>query len=146
MTDWIVVSRLWVQIQEFLPIKWNLIRLGGPTHGIVTKTVHKTLPGGDGDLEGRGWWVGIGGGQGGRLVGLGWWGSSGRDVGVKGIGVAGQRRWRRGGRVKEVRVKQWDKENGGVMQWLAFLEYSFLSIKKPSHIDYYCCRKNKIDS
>ena len=26
-------------------IKWNSIRLGGPAHGIVTKTVHKTLPG-----------------------------------------------------------------------------------------------------
>ena len=29
----------------FLSIEWNLLRLGGPTHGIVTKTVHKTLPG-----------------------------------------------------------------------------------------------------
>ena len=27
-------------------IEWNSVRLGGPTHGIVTKTVHKTLPGG----------------------------------------------------------------------------------------------------
>ena len=24
------------------------MRLGSPAHGIVTKTVHKTLPGGDG--------------------------------------------------------------------------------------------------
>ena len=24
------------------------VRLGGPAHGIVTKTVHKTLPGGGG--------------------------------------------------------------------------------------------------
>ena len=29
-------------------IKWNSIRLGGPAHGIITKTVHKTLPGGGG--------------------------------------------------------------------------------------------------
>ena len=29
----------------FLSTEWNLLRLGGPTHGIVTKTVHKTLPG-----------------------------------------------------------------------------------------------------
>ena len=28
-----------------LSIKWNLIRLGGPTHGIVTKTVYKIMPG-----------------------------------------------------------------------------------------------------
>ena len=27
-------------------IEWNLIGLGGPAYGIVTKTVHKTLPGG----------------------------------------------------------------------------------------------------
>ena len=26
----------------------NSMRLGGPAHEIVTKTVHKTLPGGDG--------------------------------------------------------------------------------------------------
>ena len=26
-----------------LSIEWNLIRLGGSAHGIVTKTVHKTL-------------------------------------------------------------------------------------------------------
>ena len=30
------------------------IRLGGPAHGIVTKTVHKTLPGGGGGPAG-GW-------------------------------------------------------------------------------------------
>ena len=37
--------------------EWNLIRLdlGGPAHGIVTKTVHKTLPGGGGGP--RGGWV-----------------------------------------------------------------------------------------
>ena len=33
-----------------LSIKWNLIRLGNPAHGIVTKTVHKTLTGGVGYL------------------------------------------------------------------------------------------------
>ena len=33
---------------QFISIEWNLIRLGGPVHGIVTKTVHKTLPGGGG--------------------------------------------------------------------------------------------------
>ena len=30
--------------QCFLSIEWNLIRLGGAVHGIVTKTIHKTLP------------------------------------------------------------------------------------------------------
>ena len=35
---------------------WNSIRLGGTAHGIVTKTVHKTLPGGGGGPGGR--WVG----------------------------------------------------------------------------------------
>ena len=38
-------------------LSMELIRLGGPGHGILTKTVHKTLPGGE--------WVG------------GWWGSRG---------------------------------------------------------------------
>ena len=33
------------------------IRLGGPAHGIVTKTIHKTLPGGGGG-SGGGWVVG----------------------------------------------------------------------------------------
>ena len=47
------------------------IRLGGPAHGIVTKTVHKTLPGGG--WVGRGWW------------GPGWWGYRGGWVGVVGI-------------------------------------------------------------
>ena len=27
-----------------LSIKWNSMRIGGPAHGIVTKTAHKTLP------------------------------------------------------------------------------------------------------
>ena len=41
--------------------EWNLIRLSGHPHGIVTKTVHKTLPGG-------GW--GVVGGGGDRGVGM----------------------------------------------------------------------------
>ena len=32
-----------------LSIEWNSIRLRDLTHGIVTKTAHKTLPGGGGD-------------------------------------------------------------------------------------------------
>ena len=51
------------------------IRLSGPAHGIVTKTVHKTLPG-DGGVQGVGrvgrdgggpgnGWIGGGGGLGG---------------------------------------------------------------------------------
>ena len=28
-----------------MSIEWTSIRLGGPAHGIVTKTVHKTMPG-----------------------------------------------------------------------------------------------------
>ena len=56
------------------------IRLGGPAHGIVTKTVHKTLPGGGWVCRG---WVGGGGVQ-------GWWGYRGGWVGVVGIqGVVG---------------------------------------------------------
>ena len=31
---------------SFLSIEKNSIKLGGPAHGIVTRTVHKTLPGG----------------------------------------------------------------------------------------------------
>ena len=34
---------------------WNLVGLGGLAHGIVTKTVHKTLSGGGGC--GSWWWV-----------------------------------------------------------------------------------------
>ena len=50
-----------------LSIVWNSIGIGGPAHGIVTKTVHKSLPGGDGvggsrggsgGRESRGCWVG----------------------------------------------------------------------------------------
>ena len=32
-----------------MSIKWNSIRLGGPAHGIMAKTIHKTMPG-DGGL------------------------------------------------------------------------------------------------
>ena len=46
------------------------IRLGGPAHGIVTKTVHKTLPGVVGS---RGGWVGESRGW----VGRKWWESRG---------------------------------------------------------------------
>ena len=51
------------------------IRLGGPAHGIVTKTVHKTLPGVVGvwrvsGWAGRGWWgQGVNGGGGVQWVG-----------------------------------------------------------------------------
>ena len=50
------------------------IRLGDPAHGIVTKTVHKTLPGGDGGpgVVGSRGWVG--------MVGVQGW------VGVQGVG------------------------------------------------------------
>ena len=43
--------------------EWNLIRLGSPAHGIVTKTLHKTLPG-NGGRRGQG-------GRGGRVGGCG---------------------------------------------------------------------------
>ena len=60
-----------------MSIEWNLIRLSGPAHGIVTKTVHKTLPGGGGGAEagvmGCGGDGQRGGGQGLRSV-MGWWG------------------------------------------------------------------------
>ena len=75
------------------------IRLGGPAHGIVTKAVHKTLPGG-GEGPAGGW---VGGFWGGGVVGVwGWWGSRGGWVGVVGskgwwvsrsgwVGVVGSR-------------------------------------------------------
>ena len=71
-----------------LSIEWNSIRLGGPAHGIVIKTVHKTLPGGGGG-SGGGWVEGCrgGGGPGGGW-GRGWWGSRGW-----GVGVVGSRGW-----------------------------------------------------
>ena len=43
-------------------IEWNLTRLGGPAHGIVTKTVHKTLPGNHGGPKGEWLWGYRGGG------------------------------------------------------------------------------------
>ena len=60
--------------QNLLSIERNSIRLGGPTHGIVIKAVHKTMPGGGGgpgggEVQGVGGvggplgrWVGGGGG------------------------------------------------------------------------------------
>ena len=58
-----------------LSIEWNSIRLSDPAHGIVTKTVHKTLPGGGG---GQGWGGGV----------REWWRlGSGGDQGVVGQGV-----------------------------------------------------------
>ena len=53
-----------------MSIEWSSIRLSGPAHGIVTKTVHKTLPG-------------VVGGQ----------GVVGGKVVVGGSGVVGVRRW-----------------------------------------------------
>ena len=47
-------SFLFVSIENsVLSIEWNLIRPGGPAPGIVTKTVHRTLPGVVGVLV---WW------------------------------------------------------------------------------------------
>ena len=51
-----------------MSIEWNLIRLGHPAHGIVTKTVQKTLQGGGGGLGVVG---GQRGGVGGNMVPLG---------------------------------------------------------------------------
>ena len=56
----------------------ELIRLGGPAHGIVTKIIHKSLPGSGGRPGGR--WVGP------------------REVGRGGIRV--------GGRYRVVRVQR----------------------------------------
>ena len=47
---------LTVYIVSLLSIKCSSIRLGDPVYGIVTKTVHKTLPG----VVGAQGWVGIG--------------------------------------------------------------------------------------
>ena len=54
-----------------MSFEWNSIRLGGPAHGIVTKTVHNSARGGGGQGGSR---VGHGGGQEGRggRVGVGW--------------------------------------------------------------------------
>ena len=65
-----------------LSFEGNSIRLGGPANGIVTKAVHKTLPGVVGVTE-VGVWVGWGLVDGG---GLGWWGSgSSGSPGVMGV-------------------------------------------------------------
>ena len=50
---------------SLLSFEWNSIRLCGPAHGMVTETVHKTLPGSGGGKGGmgvggwglQGWWV-----------------------------------------------------------------------------------------
>ena len=48
-----------------LSIEWSSIRLSGPAYGIVTKTVHKTLPrGGGGQGVGSGKGQGVGSGKG----------------------------------------------------------------------------------
>ena len=52
---------------KLLSIEWNSIRIGGPSHRIVTETVHKTLQGGGGDEGG----LGDGGLRGGDLRGGG---------------------------------------------------------------------------
>ena len=58
------------------------MRQSGHAHGIVTKTVHKTLPGGGGGRGGVGQGVEGGGGQGVVEV-RGWW--------VQGVGAGGGR-------------------------------------------------------
>ena len=54
---WLINSWLihlfWLHI-DFLSNKWNLKRLGGHVHGLVTKIVHKTLVGGHKDEWGLG--------------------------------------------------------------------------------------------
>ena len=40
-------------VATYLSFEWNSIRLDGPAHGILTKAVHRTLPGGGGGQEGR---------------------------------------------------------------------------------------------
>ena len=57
-------------LELLLSIKGNLIRLGGPAHGIVTKTVHKTLSGVGGN-PGDGWELRVQGVVGAQGVG-GW--------------------------------------------------------------------------
>ena len=58
-----------------MSFEWNSIRQGGPAHGIVTQTVHKTLPGGGRGQGGGGWGV------------QEWWGT--RDGRVKSGGALG---------------------------------------------------------
>ena len=73
------MAKLFFKKIPFLSIEWNSIRLGGPAHGIVTKSVHKTLPGDGGGPGGGGQW-------GSR----GWWGPKRGVVGIQGmVGVQG---------------------------------------------------------
>ena len=75
-----------------LSFEWNLIRLGGPAHGIVTKTVCKTLPGGGRGEGGIGWVAGGsrgGGGLGVVGVGVGGGLGGGGCIGVVGVGMGG---------------------------------------------------------
>ena len=71
-----------------MSFKWNSIRLGGPAHEIVTKTVHKTLPGGGGGRGVRG----LGGSGGLGVVGVKGWGQWGSRSGW-GQGWQGSRGW-----------------------------------------------------
>ena len=71
----------------WLSFEWNLIRPGGLAHGIVTKTVNKTLPGVVGVKEvegGRVWVMGLG------VVGVKGWVVGG---GVKVVEVVGVKEW-----------------------------------------------------
>ena len=63
------------ELSTFLSFEWNLIRLGGPAHEIVTNTVHKTLPGGGGVVRVWGRWLGV----------KGWWGMGWGQVGCGGV-------------------------------------------------------------
>ena len=61
----LLLKNIGLNIRLPLSIEWNSIRLSGPAHGIVTKTVHKTLPGGGGvrGVRGVGGQWGWGGGS-----------------------------------------------------------------------------------
>ena len=64
-----------VKISEvvFLSFEWSSLKPGGPAHGIVTKTVHKTLPGDRGqgvEMVGSRADGGQGGGRGQGVVGV----------------------------------------------------------------------------
>ena len=61
-----LVSRFGVLLHHCLSME--SVRLGGPAHGIVMKTVYKTLSGGSG-VQGLGGWVG--GFRGGEVQGVG---------------------------------------------------------------------------
>ena len=94
-------------VQQSLSFEWNSIRLGGSAHGIVTKTVHKDLPGGDRDQGVGGGFGGVGG-QG--VLGVqGLWGSRGSG----GHGMVGPRG---GGGLGVVGVQGVVGSRGGVVQ------------------------------